>query len=278
MSHAVRLRQGSCAAPLVGPGGPSPVLLAVSPGVPAAPALSVAGALLPAAALLGAGALLVAGALLPAGALPPGRAWLPAGALPRICGIHNTSAATAGIAHTASAAGAPTRSASGVTVAAASAAMVIVTTLDRLVAPPMLPGTAWRTAAGTSAPAIAIPVPSTTVPAYRPGAPASARPAVPTAISAIPRPSAFSSPYRTANRGARGASSPMHSSGSDVSPPAATLDSPRDSLIRSTNGGSEVSGPRRFAAIASNATMASAPRRIVTAGRCCAPPVPRWLR
>src|SRR5690625_7919071 len=108
MSHAVRLRQGSCAAPRVVAGGPSPVLLAASSGVPAAPAL------------------------------PPG--W----ALPRICGIHNTSAAKAGIAHTASAAGAPTRSASGVTVAAASAAMVIVTTLDRLVAPPTLLGTAWR--------------------------------------------------------------------------------------------------------------------------------------
>src|SRR5690625_852395 len=97
MSHAVRLRQGSCAAPRVGAGGPSPVLLAVSPGVPAAPALSVAGALLPAAALLGAGALLVAGALPPAGVLPPGRALPSDGALPRICGIQNTRAAGAGL-------------------------------------------------------------------------------------------------------------------------------------------------------------------------------------
>src|SRR5690242_7785957 len=118
---------------------------------------------------------------------------------------------------------------------------------------PTRSGTEIRTRGGSSAPAKAIPIPASAVPGYS----ANPRTNAPTAMTATARPSTEGIPYRRPAATATGANRPMHTTGSVVSAPAATGDSPAEAARASTMGGTEVMTGRRLAATRATANSHS---------------------
>src|SRR5690348_3429462 len=130
-------------------------------------------------------------------------------------------------------------------------------------------GTDSRTRDGSSAPAMAIPMPASAVPGYS----ANARRKHPAAMAATDRVSTHGIPNRRPSAAATGANSPMQTTGSVVSAPAPTVDSASEADRESTMGGTDEMTGRRLAATRATATSHShETRRVNPRPR---PPSPR---
>ena len=180
----------------------------------------------------------------------------------RVTGTQAASAAAAGSAQAAIAAGQPAPSAcmSGTVTAEASIAPVTSPAVYRPVTAPGRFGNQAFTTRGSRAPPRAMPTPETRVPPYRVGAEGPRpRTSVPAATRVRATATAASCPTRRASAAPTGANAPMQTTGRAVSSPAAVADSPRSRWMASSTGGTAAMAGLRFRATATTTARTPQP-------------------